>query len=183
MKLAILANGPSLPSKDDLARVRIPFMGMNRSWMRVPNPDYHVGLEPVHYHANPKYHERVAKSGGLYVVGSGWPCGRKLEFGSGTFSRDVFKDGVVTQMNNVGSVFWAALQVACTLGYRTVYALGLDLYGPHFDGTPASAYVERQNEMFRFVPDDLKVFVAGSPESRAIFPHVSIEEVYGADVA
>lgn len=150
--------------------------------MRAPSPTYHVGLEPVHYHAAPEYHERMAKKGTLYTVGAGWPVGRNLAFGSGTFSRDVFKDGVVTQIGNVGSVFYAALQVAYTLGYRKVYALGLDLSGPHFDGTPASPVVEEQNKLFQHCPSDLEILVAGSPESRAIFPKVDLEEVYG-DVA
>lgn len=158
-------------------------MGLNRSWMRQPDPAMHVGLETVHYYANPEYYARVAKHGGLYAIGAGWPIGTQLQFGGGTFSRDVFKDGVVTQLNDVGSVFYASLQVAYTLGYRTIYALGLDLTGPHFDGSPASPHVEKQNQLFANIPDDMKVYVCGSPESRAIFPKVPIEEVYGADVA
>lgn len=177
MKLAVLANGPSLPSKDDLARVKLPFMGMNRSWMRVPNPAYQVGLETTHYHANPKFFERVAKAGGLYVIGAGWPCGKQLDFGTGTFSRDVFTEGVVTQLGNVGSVFYASLQIAYSLNYREIYALGLDLSGPHFDGSPASLNVEAQNTLWKWIPDDLKVFVCGSDDSRATFEKVPFSEV------
>jgi hypothetical protein len=152
--------------------------------MRYPKPEHHVALEPVHFHANPEYHQRVARYGGLYVVGGdgqpgvpAWPCGKVLAFGSGTFSRDVFADGVVTGLNGVGSVFYAALQVAYTLGYREVFALGLDLSGPHFDGTPASPHVERQNELFRFIPEDMSVLTCGSPESRAIFEKVEFGAV------
>lgn len=177
MTLCLLANGPSLLGVD-FTRVRYPMLGMNRSHMLCQNPTYHVGLETVHYKANPEYHERMAKRGTLFVVGAGWPCGKHLAFGSGTFSRDVFKDGVVTQLGDVGSVFWAALQVAYSLGYRKVYALGLDLSGPHFDGTPASAHVEKQNELFKWTPPDMEVSTIGSPESKAIFPKLPIEAAY-----
>lgn len=176
MKLALLANGPSL-AMHDLTRVKLPMMGMNRSWKLVPDPLLHVGLETIHYHAAPDYFDRMAKKGGLYVVGAGWPVGKQLQFGSGTFSRDVFKDGVVTQLNNVGSVAYAAIQVAYSLGYKELFMLGLDLDGPHFDGSPASGNVVAQNSLFAYFPSDLKVWVCGSPESRANLEKCDFSEV------
>ena len=178
MKACLLANGPSLANVD-FGRVALPVIGMNRSWKVRVDTVAHVTLERWHYDQNPGWHEDMAAMGKLYVAGSGWPCGEVLKFAQGTFSRDVFKDGVVTELNGVGSVFYACLQVAYTLGYRTVYALGLDLGGGvHFDGSPASPNVERQNAMFAHVPADLTIFVAGSPESRAIFEKRDLSEVY-----
>lgn len=173
----MLANGPSLVNVD-IARINLPIMGLNRSWKVCDSPAYQVCLETSHYQAAPEFYERMAREGKLYVAGSSWKIGKVLAFGGGTFSRDVFKEGVVCELNQVGSVFYASLQVAYTLGYRTIYALGLDLGGPHFDGSPASPNVERQNQLFKHVPDDLEVFVAGSPESRAIFEKRSLEEAY-----
>jgi hypothetical protein len=148
----------------------------------------HVVLERWHYENDPGWHEDMASCGRLYTArekglhvppGSDWPDGTHiLDFGRGRFSRDVFKDGVVCSLYGVGSVAYAALQVAYTLGYRKVYALGLDLGGPHFDGSPASPKVEEQNRLFAHVPEELEVVVAGSPESKAVFPKVSVEEVY-----
>jgi hypothetical protein len=176
VKAAILCNGESL-NRHDLSCITLPVWGLNRSWKVYPNPERQVVLETTHYAANPSWHERMAQEGRLYVVGE-WPCGHLLRFAeSGTFSRDVFKDGVVTQLHGVGSVFYAALQVAYTLGYREVFALGLDLQGAHFDGTPASPNVARQNAMFVHVPEDLKVWTCGSPESRAVFEKCGFEEL------
>lgn len=186
MKLAILANGPSLPSRADLARVKLPVMGLNRSWKVYPTPDRHVALERYHYEQAPAYHDRLASIGRLYTVrdttvnvpnGAEWPTGTKiLPFGRGTFSTRL-EDGIVCELNGVGSVFYAALQVAYALGYRTIYALGLDLFGPHFDDSPASLNVERQNALFVNVPSDLTVLTCGSPASRANFEKVPFSEV------
>ena len=175
MKCVLLGNGPSL-ARHDLSQIAYPKFGMNRSWMLEPDPAYHVGLEPVHYHANPDYFERLGKLGRLYVVGGGWPCGKLLAFASGIKFSTRLEDGIVTELHGIGSIFYASLQIAYALGFREVLALGLDLDGPHFDGSPASANVEAQNKLFAHVPADLKVKVCGSPESRAVFPKVDFEE-------
>jgi hypothetical protein len=67
--------------------------------------------------------------------------------------------------------------VAYSLGYREVFALGLDLRGDHFDGSPASVNVAQQNAMFKWIPEDMTVKVCGSPESRAVFEKCGFEEV------
>lgn len=178
MKAVLLANGPSLANVD-FDRVTLPAIGMNRSWKVRVDPVAHVTLERWHYDQNPGWHEDMAAMGKLYVAGSGWPCGEVLKFGQGTFSRDVFKDGVVTELNGCGSVFWASCQVAYTLGYRELWALGLDLQGDHFDGSPASPNVVRQNHFWQFAPPDLTIYCCGSPDSKANLEHRTLEELYG----
>lgn len=176
MKLVLLANGPSLATHD-LSKITLPVMGLNRSWKVYPEPAFHVVLEGDHYRANPEYHHRIAKKGGLFVTGENWKCGKVYKNLSGPgFSKDL-SEGIVTEMHGVGSVFYAALQVAYALGFRTIYALGLDLSGDHFDGSPASAHVARQNLMFRFIPEDLVVLTCGSQSSLAIFEKVPFEVV------
>ena len=156
-------------------------MGLNRSHMVYPSPDYHVTLDGDHYRETPKWFEAMAKLGRLYVAGGSWkeltpqahilPIRKDVEF-----STDLGL-GVVTELHGVGSVFYAALQVAYCLGYRTVYALGLDLQGGHFDGSPASPWVFRQNQLWKYIPADLKVWTCGSPESKATFPKVGFDAV------
>jgi hypothetical protein len=180
VRLAVLCNGPSLASHD-LSRIKIPVMGLNRSHAVYPSPDYHVTLDGDHYRQTPKWYEAIAKLGKLYVAGECWTIGKVLPIRKDCeFSTDL-KLGVVTELGGVGSVFYAALQVAYGLGYREVYALGLDLGGGvHFDGTPCSPHVERQNELFRHLPSDLTVRVVGSPESRANLPRMTFAEMLEA---
>jgi hypothetical protein len=189
LKLAILANGPSL-NDHDLTKIALPVMGLNRSWKVYPSnppgtgcapPNYHVALDTDHYREAPAWYRAVSVWGALYVAGGAWkeltPAAHILPIRTDVqFSTDLAQ-GVVCSLNGVGSVFYAALQVAYSLGYREVFALGLDLQGGHFDGTPASPHVERQNELFRFIPEDMSVLTCGSPESRAIFEKVEFGAV------
>jgi hypothetical protein len=185
LKLAILANGLSL-NDHDLTKIALPVMGLNRSWKVYPGkgpdgPFAHVALDTDHYREAPAWYRAMSAWGKLYVAGGAWkeltPAAKILPIRTDVqFSTDL-AEGVVCSLNGVGSVFYAALQVAYSLGYREVFALGLDLSGPHFDGTPASPYVERQNELFRFIPEDMSVLTCGSTESRAIFEKVEFGSV------
>src|SRR5690349_14781611 len=74
LKLALLANGPSL-ANHDISRITIPVCGMNRSHKVYQEPTFAVGLESSHYRDDPAYFDRLAKRGALYVVGGNWPCG------------------------------------------------------------------------------------------------------------
>ncbi len=176
MKLCILANGPSL-ANHDLAKIRVPVMGLNRSHSVYPSPDYHVTLDGDHYRQTPKWFEAMAKLGKLYVAGGCWTIGKVLPIRKDCeFSTDLGL-GVVTELGGVGSVFYAALQIAYCLGYREVSALGLDLDGPHFDGSPASPWVFRQNQLWKHIPADMSVLTCGSPESKATFPKIGFDAV------
>lgn len=177
MKVCLLANGPSL-STVDLSRVTLPVMGMNRSYKVCNDPDYHVALEGDHLRAAPDFFSDMARAGRLYVAGGSWTIGKVMPIlpSSVGFSKDI-KQGVVTEMHGVGSVFYVALQVAYSLGYREVFALGLDLRGDHFDGSPASPHVAKQNAMFAHIPEDMKVWTCGSPDSLATFEKCGFDEV------
>lgn len=176
MKLAILANGPSL-ADHDLSRIACDVMGMNRSWKLFSDPDHHVALDGDHYRDNPFYHESLAERSRLYVAGGAWKIGRKMPLLPGPgFSKDI-REGVVAEMGGVGSVTFVALQVAYSLGYRQCFILGLDLQGSHFDGTPAGSQMGKQNAMFALVPEEMKVWTCGSPESLATFPKVDFGSV------
>lgn len=194
--LALLANGPSILDHD-LSRIPFPTMGVNKSW-KLHDATYHVTLESSHWQADPDVYRAMAGKKKLFVLGDvsstrtwarSWPWdpapnelrvvypGNALYF---PFSTDAEK-GVVEGWNGVGSVTYVALQLAHYMGFRAVYCLGLDLRGPHFHGEWApSLMLERQNELFTQVPTSLGVRVVGSPESAAIFPKITFEEMLGA---
>jgi len=171
----VLGNGPSL-AKTDLSRlVDVPTCTTNRALSLYPNPTFHCCLERIHALSAPEVYAQLAKAGKLFVAGD-WDLGHVVPLLNGgpvKFSRDL-TDGAVTQIGTTGSVVFFALQVAAWLGYGPIYLLGVDLAGPHFDGTPASKHLIAQNSLFRHVPADVEVYTVG--ESKAIFPRRSLEE-------
>ena len=182
LPVVILANGASL-LKHDLSRLGIMTMTMNRSWLCVPWPDYHVCLETKHLRDFPQVYDRLAKEGKLFVAGP-WPLGHCIPILSERvtkFSRDL-ESGVVTQIGDVGSVAYAALQVAAYMGFAPIYFLGLDLSGPHFHGQwETSKRISAQDSLFRHTPSDVKVYNVGSPESLCTaFPKLTFDQMMEA---
>jgi hypothetical protein len=171
--VAILGNGPSLIGHDLSLLKRT--IGTNRTLRVHPSPTYQVCLEHVHADAAPVEYMKLAREGKLFVAGA-WEMGHVIPLLNGgpvKFSRDL-EEGVVTQIGTTGSVIYAAVQIAAFMGYAPIFLVGVDLAGPHFDGTPASRHLARQNELFAHVPSDVEVRVVG--ESKAWFPRVSFEE-------
>lgn len=177
----ILGNGPSLPINPHIP-VRWS-IGTNRSWKRHTSA-YHLVAELEHLMRAPGEYVHMASQNRLWVIGRGFPYGHVIPLiearnGVEPFSRDMER-GVVVSHGDVGSVVYAAIQMAAWMGFSKIYLLGVDLHGDHFDGSKASKELERQNELFRLVPEDVRsrVFIAGSPESMCdVFEKVSFEEV------
>lgn len=172
--VAILGNGPSLIGHDLTRLPRI--ISTNRALSLVSNPTYHCCLESTHALREPVVYQALAKAGKLFVAGE-WEQGHVVPLFNGgpvKFSRDL-TEGVVTQIGTVGSVVYFALQLAAWMGLSPIYLVGVDLHGDHFDGTPASPHLQRQNELFRHVPADVEVYRT-SPDSLAKFPYRSFEE-------
>jgi hypothetical protein len=176
--VALLANGATL-AQHDLSRLPCSTIGMNRSY-DLHWSYYHVCLEKAHADRDPVTYAAMARDGRLFVAGE-WPMGHVMPILSEKvtrFSRDL-EQGVVTQIGDIGSVAFVAVQVAAYLGFRPLYFLGLDLGGDHFHGDwPASKKVDRQRYLFRHVPLDIadEVYVVGSPDSPAPFKHLGFEE-------
>lgn len=175
---AVLGNGPTLA---DHGHRDIPcqIIGTNRSWTILP-ADYHIIAERKHFDVWKGMATTLVR-GPLFTAGDMGLSERchtipLLRDGT-TFSRDM-EQGVVVSIGRAGSVVFAAIQLAVYLGFGPIYLLGVDLYGDHFDGTPASKELHLQNELFRLVPKDVEVFVVGSPESKAVFPKRTWEEVW-----
>ena len=167
--IAILCNGPSLP-KDRLHEITITTFGMNRTW-RFPST-YYLALEPewlsVDYQGEhflnattfdikkrPPNHDRGWRVPLCYDV---------------AFSESI-KAGFFP-----ASTGYLAFQVARALGYEPIHFLGLDLGGPHFDGSPSwEGMTKHHNKYFRIAVERLppdSVFICESPESRCeAFPH------------
>lgn len=169
--VVILGNGPSL-LHHDLAAWKGATIGTNRSH-RVHASTYHVAAER-RYEA-----ELSALKCPVFVAGMGWQNFMEvpiLDARVTSFSRDI-EQGVVVCKGTVGSVLFAALQIASWLGARPIYLVGVDLAGPHFDDSPASKELIRQNELFRLVPKDVEVFAV--PPSLSVFPKKEWIEVIG----
>lgn len=196
--LAILANGASV-ADHDLSLISCPVMTVNRAW-ELRWPDHHVCLEEVHATRHPEVYQRLHDEGRLWVTVSGdrrCEAGSWLLYGkrighrltrlpdSEWWSNDL-TEGIVAEVGGVGSVMFAALQIAAGLGYTDLHCLGLDLGGPHFHGEWApSPNLTHQNRLFkiaRLALDKRGVccHLTGSPESLCdAFPH----ETYGEFLA
>lgn len=183
--VAILFNGPSLATHD-LSRIKVPIIGMNRTFSGSksyagPEPDYLCIVEDLWLR-----NEHVRKHPGL-INGSldERPIGYRAtrSFRMAPFSFDLERDGFVNPVPcTTGHL---ALQVAVYMGFTTLYCLGLDLTGGHFDGTDGSQHYTLAKMYHRRQVDVLAkrgidVYVCGSPNSRAPFSHAPFEAVCGA---
>lgn len=175
--VAILGNGPTLNASLAQIPLKLPIIGTNRSWKVYPST-YQFVAEKKHIEDALPSFTMAHKRGSLFVAGEGFPLGISIPLrrDGTTFSRDM-EQGVVVSIGRAGSVVYGALQLAAWMGFGPLYLLGVDLYGDHFDGTPASKELHLQNELFRLVPKDVEVYVVGSPESKATFPRKEWTEV------
>lgn len=184
-KVAVLFNGESLKSHDlhQIRKAGIPIIGMNRTHVghpgyEGPEPDYLCAIDFAWIED-----ERVRKHPGL-VNGSthednvGFRATRS--FRMTPFSFDMGRDGFVPFVP--GTTGFLALQLAVYMGFTEIYCLGLDLHGPHFDGTRASYYFAQMRRQFERVAEKLSLkginaYVCGSPTSKAPFEHRTFEEL------
>jgi hypothetical protein len=135
---AIIANGPSV-LEHDLTLLSMPTLGLNR---RVVPTTFHLVADRAHLDRDYDGLHRLAAQGTLFVLGDHWPFGVKIAIADGTpwfpWSDDL-ELGVVTSLGSTGTVVYPALQLACWLGSRDIYLIGVDLTGDtKFDGSPAS---------------------------------------------
>jgi hypothetical protein len=185
--VAILANGPSLANYD-FGRLGMDTLGMNASFM-AHWASWHVVVERDQFDQFPGVYREMGRQGTLFAIGA-WPVGHRLKpfpealRGEVPFSFDL-ELGVVEGIHPIGSVAYAALQLAVWMGYATIYFLGLDL-GPvggegHFHGKAlADPLMEHQNQLFHVASDELHgtphvVLVVGESRCTA-FPRASVAE-------
>lgn len=193
----ILARGPSINNLD-LTQLHDPgtyphyrtmpkVIGLNNTWELAPC-DYTVVAELGWLDKYPDIYSHYDRQGSLFVVGAPPYC--KTGIGVPAYCHPDSTPppepfslspafGVVLGWNNVGSVAYVALQIAVWMGFSTINFLGLDLTGPHFDGTPATPDMSGMNRLFvagaqylaKYRPE-LQVFNVGSPHSHCTaFPH------------
>lgn len=170
-KVAILANGPSL-ARYDFGRVAMDTLGMNASFM-AHWATYHVAIERDQWDQFPGVYRHLHLEERLFTIGS-WPVGHRIKplpealRGEVPFSFDL-TTGVVEGIHPIGSVAYAALQLAVWMGYGLIYFLGLDLGAVggagHFQGdAPADPLMIHQNELFHVAGEELR----GLPHAVAI---------------
>ena len=177
--VCLLANGSSILNHD-LFRIQCAVMSMNKSYDLCWEPAYHVCLEVEHARKEPDVYAELARDNRLFVFGTAWPHGFRMTEAAPdvTFSRDLER-GVVIGRNGVGSVAYVCLQLAAFMGFSPIYFLGLDLCGDHFHREwETSGWIDRQNELFNLVPDDLEVWNVGSPDTKCErFPKMTYDDM------
>ncbi len=183
---AILFNGPSLAGVD-FERIPVPTIGMNRTHRGNPalggwEPDYLVVIDDVWLRVPTIRDHPGLVNGSLNTGDHGYRATRSLR--AKPFSLDLAFDGYVCHTPCTSGHL--ALQLAVYLGFTRIYCLGFDLGGKHFDGSPgesqhfrlAVAYHKRQIPVLQ--ERGVEVYVCGSPDSIAPFPHAPLSALLEA---
>jgi hypothetical protein len=184
-KVAILFNGWSLKELD-LKRIKgMPVIGMNRTHRGFlgydgPEPDYLCAVDREWIH-NPRVrsHPRLV-NGSIEKDNVGYRATRN--FRMTPFSPDIGRDGFPPFIP--GTTGFLALHLAVYLGFTEIYCLGLDLCGQHFDGSKGSLHFTHMTAHFKRMAPKLlehaKVYVVGSPDSRAPFDKITFDQMLEA---
>lgn len=181
--VAILFNGPSLAGLEKLPyALGIPTIGMNRTHagnpdFRAPQPDYLCVIDECWLkHPEIVNHPRLI-NGSVHRGNHGYRVTRSMR--ARPFSFDLWKDGYVCRVPcTTGHL---ALQLAVYLGFTRIYCFGLDLAGPHFDKdkreSPHFSMAVREHRGYAplLKKRRVKVYLCGSPDSRAPFDHAPIK--------
>lgn len=195
----ILFNGRSM-ADHDLWRIRYPIVGMNRTHTGFygyhgPQPDYLCIVDWAWLHdrrlwETVRSHPRIINGASHSCLSC--PLCKKQKIADrdvgyratrhsrmAPFSFDLARDGYVGPVPCTTGFF--ALQVAVYMGFTEIFCVGLDLGGPHFDGTPPSLWVGDANRYFKrqarlLTEHGVKVWVCGSPKSACTaFPQIEFE--------
>lgn len=186
-KVAIFFNGASLALHDlhAVRRAGIPIIGMNRTHVGFPgydgpSPDYlcavdNVWLETPAVTAHPRL---------INGSNDARPLGYRAtrHFRMRPFSSDLGRDGYCSPVPCTTG--YLALQLAAHLGFTEVWCIGLDMGGPHFDGTGSSKYIRQAiRHLEKLAPvmaeAGMRAYVCGSPDSACkAFPHRTFEELF-----
>jgi hypothetical protein len=186
--VAILFNGKSLATKD-LSKVPFPMIGMNRTHVgwpeyKGPQPDYLCVVDKVWFDKG-SWGQAVRKHPA--IINGSWhsePIGYRVNRaeGLGWFSFDLEMGYASPRPCTTGHL---ALQFAVYAGFTNLYCLGFDLDGGHFDGSKGTksfpeAILAHQAQRALLEKAGVNVWVVGSPESKAPFPHVTFDRMVAA---
>ena len=188
---AILFNGGSL-ADHDLNAIKVPIIGMNRTHAGFPGytgpqPDYlclvdWAWLDHPAWAASVRTHPCII-NGSTHHANIGYRVLRHPRMSP--FAFDLGRDGFVGPVPCTTG--YLALQLAAHLGFTRVYCLGLDMGGPHFDGTRASIYfrdaIRHLRRIAQATAGRLEILLCGSPASKCdAFPHAPFSSLV-AEVA
>jgi hypothetical protein len=174
--VALLFNGQSLADYD-LFKIKVPMIGMNRTHQgyetyQGPQPDYLCIVDTTWLTRKEVREFPKLINGSTDPRNIGYRT--TASYRMAPFSFDLWRDGVIP--TTTGHL---ALQVAAYMGFRDLYCLGLDLGGPHYDGTPSGMNMRRQGELCEKALDALKerginVWSLGKSEA---FPRGRFEDI------
>lgn len=184
-KVALLYNGPSL-ANHDLWKIPHPLIGLNRTHRGYktysgPQPDYLCVVDNCWIDSEDVRDHPGLINGTLDRREAGYRATKS--FRMNPFSFDLQRDGYVPWCP--ATTGHLAIQVAVYLGFTDIYCLGLDLSGPHYDGTEAGRSIWDTHRFFeKYAPvlkeRDIKVTICGSPKSKvSAFPMSTFEDLLG----
>lgn len=181
--VAILFNGQSM-GNHDLKSINVPIIGLNRAHHGFPgytgpDPDY-LCVVDTSWLAKDAVREHPGLING---TSDPRPIGWRVpkSFRMAPFSFDVGRDGALPTTTGL-----LVLQVAAYMGFRDIYCLGLDLGGPHFDGTVSGGNMEAQERYCKRAVPFLKergvhIWLCGSPDSKCTaFEHRPFDALLAA---
>ena len=180
-RCCIVGNGPSL--KDvDLTAIDVPTFGVNRAWMVLECSYYVIGDKPQFEHYEMESGKHISNLWPLFSTKDGPRHSTRVRSLCSTrrqFSLDLH-EGV--HLNNTVTVF--AMQVAVWMGFATIFLVGVDCSGAHFDGgddIPEKKF-SNQREAYGYVAGFLagtREIVNLSPGTRVFaFPRRRFVEVF-----
>lgn len=148
--LFILASGPSLSELDVSPLERRITMGLNRSFLKYPEPYYHCVFD---HRLFDLYEKELKKCRVLFTL-EGRPFGTAINLlGANGFSYDL-EEGIYSGY----TISYFALQLAVYMGFKRIFFLGLDLklsgQNTHFFGHD---YHSKDHETTEF-PKMIKAF-------------------------
>ena len=181
----IIGNGPSI-KRVDLTQIDIPTFGLNKAWMLGEWSYYVIGDQSQFDFYNRTAAQPLSALEPLFTLEDGPAHATRIQTLRAT-SR-AFSFDLVEGMHPNNTVCAFAIQLAIWMGFYTIYLVGIDGQGNHFDGgddIPARKFAN-QREAYGYIaglldgvdhPTDI---INLSPETRVFaFPKQKFEFVFG----
>lgn len=187
-QILILGNGPSCRFFD-LDRVKVPTIGLNRAW-ELKKCTYYCMGDSEQYRALPAFDITDPPIPIAFTIEDGPEYAVRIQGHHNDpehpkrFSFDL-NDGV--HLNNTIASFGFQLAVWMLGTHGTIYTLGIDSYGPQFDGSPMPPGTwENQRETLGYIAGVLagtrpgiQVYDLSPVSKQRVFKRKKFEEVFG----
>jgi hypothetical protein len=179
----IIANGLSV-KEVDLSKISCLTIGVNKAWM-LRDCDYYCIGDPAQFKFYEKERGDVTKLRPLFSVPSGPEHAVRIHCLHDNVKRFSFDLTGGIYLNNTITAY--ALQLAHWMGFTTVYLIGVDCIGKHFDGgnTVDEKKFSNQRETFGYIAgilegmgDEMEIINLNTKSWCWSFPKQKFETVF-----